>query len=307
MSTKTVNNGFRSRVQTAPASQPPPTLLNLLARRPVQRPATSRSRPSTAPPPPSPRPTRKLAASDKKPETARPCGKQLNIVLPPRRFSSLSSSCIADASTTSVTKPEVKIKFLHFSDSYTPHKEYWIRNALEKLGNSWVRDNKITQTELVSKGFEEKMGVLYELAMAKKHESIDRLVDEVEEEELVKQKKRSKKLKRRNKTPPPAEPVLQDNFPFAPQLSENLKRTMSSLLLDIMKREGQDKQKQDLKKPRDNGDESLSSLASVGKAPLTQCYVLDGKLVVGAKKLFSIGGSIVNQFADTSKSRIASK
>ncbi|ODM99318.1 hypothetical protein Ocin01_07352 [Orchesella cincta] len=315
MSTKT-NSGMKTYVPTPPPSsqqQAPPTLLNLLSRRPVsqpQRPQSSQSRPTTAPPPPSPRTPRKKAPPQKKPQTARAyeSPKQLNIVLPPRRFSSLSSSCLADCSTTSVGNNEVKINSLHFSDSYTPHKEYWIRNALEKLGNTWVRDKKITQTELLSKAFEEKMGVLYELAMAKKHESIDRLVDEVQDEEVVKEKK----SKRRKKPIEP--PVLQDNFPFSPQLSDTLKRTMSSLLLDIMKQgqQGQGEQKKPTqqrvldKKPHDKMDESLSSLGSVAKTPLTQCYVLDGKLVVGGKKLLAIGGSILNQFSDTSKSRVRS-
>lgn len=144
----------------------------------------------------------------------------MNVVLPPRRFSSDSSVEERQSKKRPNSGAEpVVIKALHFSSSYTPHKAYWVKKALESLGGEWVRQGKMTNAQLVSAEFEEKMGVLYDLAMARKHQAIDRLVtEELDRTGIHKNSKRSPR-----KVP--------TNFPFAPHITGNVKESMSEALL----------------------------------------------------------------------------
>lgn len=68
------------------------------------------------------------------------------------------------------------------------------------------------------------------------------------------------------------------------------------------------KKKQE-QKDQDSSQNSASSNSfekslAKKKKSLVQCYVIDGKLVVGTKdKMLSVGGSFVNKFGETGESR----
>jgi len=153
----------------------------------------------------------------------------------------MSSTSVIDDGNDGGDVLPLSIKSLHYEGSYTPHKAHWMKNALENLGSVWVRDGKISVGQLVSEEFEEKIGVLYDLAMVRKHEAIDRLVGEVMMSELNTKtsgndnKKATKKQSGLEQDPPSA---VQKNFPFAPHLSEAVKASMSDALLRIMMRGG---------------------------------------------------------------------
>lgn len=134
---------------------------------------------------------------------------------------------------------------------------------------SWIRERKITHQQLVSEEFEQKMSVLYDLAMAKKHEAIDRLVGEVQMEAERTMSNSTKPMgssstgQRRRRKQGAGDSinisgrgsatskldtsehtfrmgkVQNRNFPFAAHFTESVKTTMSDALLRIMMREGE--------------------------------------------------------------------
>lgn len=151
-------------------------------------------------------------------------------LLPPRKLSSVSTvdgDAVVkderkDEHKVTPVAPPVKIDKLHFADSYTPHKRHWVKKAMEQLGTEWVRSGKIKEAQLKTSEFEEKMAVLYDLAMARKHEAIDRMVG-VEEVTGGGKGKRGVKSA--------VQGQVQENFPFAEHLNGKVKETMSEALL----------------------------------------------------------------------------